>query len=228
MRVGHCAFGWAMLIALGGCGGASADGRAEVDQRSAAPASIGGVDCSTLSVPITLDNTAALATRVFVVELRGGGRSHKVVKLTAGDRRSFNLAVKDHRQAVILIRDEADGDVVTLERVDCTHRPAFDARAMLQQVNCSDHTLPVELDNSRSEIAADFSLESSDGGPGKIRFNRTFRVPPGEKTVVHVPVGHASIEFNAQLVDPPDGVDEWLGDGEGLEYNDYIFRVPCR
>ena len=45
---------------------------------------------------------------------------------------------------------------------------------------------------------------------------------------MHVPVGNDLIEFNAQLVDPPVGVDEWLGDGEGLEYNDYIFRVPCR
>jgi hypothetical protein len=41
------------------------------------------------------------------------------------------------------------------------------------------------------------------------------------KTVVRVPVGSDSIEFNAKLVDPPDGVDEWL-------YNDYIFKVACR
>lgn len=33
-------------------------------------------------------------------------------------------------------------------------------------------------------------------------------------------VGNDSIEFNAKLVDPPEGVDEW-------PYNDYIFRVAC-
>jgi hypothetical protein len=237
MRVGRCVFGLAMLIALDGCGHASARHSAPADPPRTAPASspasIGHLDCSTLSVPITLDNTAWLATRFFVVERRqpaGDGGQRQVVMLAAGERRSLDLAVRDHRDTTVYISDEDDGETLAAAEIEvsCSPHPAFDARATLQPVSCRDHTLPVMLDNTRSEIPAEFSLESSDGAPGNIRFNKTYRVPPGDKTVVRVPVGNDRIEFNVQLVDPPDGVDEWLGDGEGLEYNDYIFEVPCR
>jgi hypothetical protein len=227
-----------MLVALDGCGSASSSGSGRVDTpppapasiapASIAPASIGQLDCATLSVPITFDNTASLAARYFVVEgreLDGDGRQRQVVMLAAGERRSLDLAVRDHRRASVYVSDmDSDGDenLAAAEiKVSCSPPPAFDARATLRPVSCSDHTVPVLLDNTRSGIPAEVLLESSDGAPGNIRFNKTYRVPPGDKTVVRVPVGNDSIEFNAQLVDPPDGVDEWL-------YNDYIFNVRCR
>jgi hypothetical protein len=160
-----------------------------------------------------------------VVESReqasNGGRQE--VMLAAGERRSLDLAVRDHRDTTIYVSDELSEEMLATTKidVDCSARPAFDARVTLQPVRCTDHTLPVMLDNTRSEIPAEFFLGSSDGAPGKIRFNKTYRVPPGDRAVAHVPVGNDSIEFNAQLVDPPDGVDEWL-------YNDYIFKIPCR
>ena len=226
----------AMLIALDGCGHASARHSAFADPPPSAsastPASIGQLDCSTLSVPITLDNTAGLATRFFVVESReqASNGERKEVMLAEGEHRSLDLTVRDHRDTTIYVSDElSEESLATTEiDVDCSARPAFDARVTLQQVRCSDHTLPVMLDNTRSEIPAEFFLESSDGAAGTFRFEKKYRVAPGDRKVAHVPVGSDSIEFNAQLVDPPDGVDEWLGVGEGLEYNDYIFEVPCR
>jgi hypothetical protein len=173
-------------------------------------------------VPITLDNTAGLATRFFVVESRDGGLRQEVM-LAEGEHRSLDLAVRDHRETTIYVSDELSEEFLATTEIDveCSARPAFDARATLQPVRCSDHMLPVMLDNTRSEILAEFTLGSSDGAHGDISFYNTYRVPPGDKTVVRVPVGNDSIEFNAKLVDPPDGVDEWL-------YNDYIFKVSCR
>jgi hypothetical protein len=172
MRVGRCVFGLAMLIALDGCGHASARHSAPADPPRTAPASspasIGHLDCSTLSVPITLDNTAWLATRFFVVERRQpAGGQRQVVMLAAGERRSLDLAVRDHRDTTVYISDEDDGETLAAAEIEvsCSPHPAFDARATLQPVSCRDHTLPVMLDNTRSEIPAEFSLESSDGAP---------------------------------------------------------------
>ena len=158
MRLTLCVFSLALLMALDACGDASARGHASADQRPAVPATIGALDCSTLSVPIHLDNGAGLATRVFVVERReavGASRSYQVVMLATGEHRALDLAVRDHRHAMIFISDEADDDGRTLARADidvsCSPEPTFDAKASLQPVDCSDHTLPVVLDNTRSE-----------------------------------------------------------------------------
>jgi hypothetical protein len=204
---------------------------AAAEQPHAASASIGEVDCSALTVPVALNNTASLTATTFLVdkfEFSGTGKFYETFQVPAGARQDVRVPVRDHRAARIFVYDEtlqvADHDEAQLAHEDievaCTPKPEFAPDATLGPVNCADHTRPLTLDNTRSEVAVEFWVYGGGMGAGPLRFDEKISVAPGDETTVHVPVGNDLFEFNTQVSDPPDETDPWI-------FNDYVFTVDC-
>jgi len=197
-----------------------------------ATAVIGAVTCNdSPTVPVTLQNTASSEPVVFFVEGWVSGANTrlfaKATSVPAGEGREVAMPVRDHQQLSVRVYKgplDADGEperFLAMSEIDvaCTPAPVFKADATVGKVRCSDHTLPVKLDNRGSEVVAEFWVYGSSSGE-RLEFDRRYRIPPGTRRIIHVPVGDNLFEFNAQVSGP-------LGTEGSWPYNDYRFKVAC-
>ena len=187
-------------------------------------AGIGAVDCAQMLVDVTLDNSRSEVEVMYQVTWREGGvdpeEAHFVVP--AGDVQSFPIPVAENSDVFVQVAERVQGEegeglvavVVAKEfiRVDCAS--GDEPRASIGDVNCTNMTVPVTLDNIRSpletgfRVAADWEAHS---------FMREFSLAAGaELVVVPVPVSNHVKAF--MLVENVDG-------GATLDFE--ILDVDC-
>ena len=223
----------ALALVLIGCSERVADppgDRPTKDSYVWTKAAIDDVDCTDpITLPVTLDNTASTEAVVFIIEGREYDGTHgfdKTIPVPAGATQKVPIPVREHRQVLVYVSQgprDADGEParsLVSDEIDvaCTPAPIYKPDAIVGAVRCADRTLPVTLDNRRSNIVAEFWVYGTDYGERE--FDRRYRVPPGKRKVVYVPVGDDHYEFNAQVIDPPGTRDTWL-------HNDYRFKILC-
>jgi hypothetical protein len=197
-----------------------------------ATAIIGDVTCQDPpTVPVTLENTASSEPVSFIVQGWVQGENtllfEKTTSVPAGESREVAMPVKDHQPLSVYVYKgplDPNGEperYLAISDIDvaCTPAPVFRADAIVGEVRCSDHTLPVTLDNRGSEVVAEFWVYGSSSGE-RLEFDRRYRIPPATRKVIHVPVGDNLFEFNAQVSGP-------LGTEGSWPYNDHRFKVPC-
>jgi hypothetical protein len=95
-------------------------------------ATIGEVDCETLTVPVTLDNTASIESTRFIV-LSGTTDADEATyeeeyELAPGEKRVVRVPVPNDAEAAIVVSDSEDGDgdlfEVEIFDVACAKKPA--------------------------------------------------------------------------------------------------------
>lgn len=162
-------------------------------------ATIGQLDCGTLTIPVTLDNSRATDPTTYLV-ISGDGEAEEPepqrIAVPAGATRVIQLAVRDHTGVFVYV---ADGDipqgtdeedfgeplVQAFIDVTCTiqrHAPSV----RVGRVNCTTLSVPVTLDNTRSDDLAVFAVTAIADVPGGLS-KAIHEVDPGHKVVVHVP-----------------------------------------
>ena len=165
-------------------------------------ATIGELDCSALVIPVTLDNSRATAATKFLVISESGegdeGEELEPQRITvaAGETRIIQLAVRDHSGVFVYVADadipqdtdeEDFGEPLAQAAIDvsCTiqrHAPSV----RVGRVNCTTLSVPVTLDNTRSDDLAAFALTAIADVRGGLS-KAIHEVDPGHKVVVHVP-----------------------------------------
>jgi LPXTG-motif cell wall-anchored protein len=200
-------------------------------------ASIGDVNCTTLTVPVTLDNSAstvAVTYGFWAEDATPGGDGEFIVgdtvQVPAGAIRIVTVPVTEDTRVSVYVFDEGRSEeasgiylfLTTAElTVDCIDDIApLDPQARIGGVDCVEMTVEVTLDNSRSEVEAIYEVTWQDHlgeqvdrsvvTPGGVE---TFLVPVVENVLVHV-----GVEANGQAEDGYEGV-------VGLAFES--FQVDC-
>ena len=136
-------------------------------------ARIGGVDCAQMAVDVTLDNSRSEDETTYLVSASTGEDEEPTYQQTfdvpAGEIQPVLVPVDENVVVEVFVGDEevleeTDGEQGFLGQelfpVDCT--PGDDPRSSIGKVNCTDLTVPVNLDNSRSPVVTDFLIIAGD------------------------------------------------------------------
>ncbi|MEP6762388.1 MAG: LPXTG cell wall anchor domain-containing protein [Sporichthyaceae bacterium] len=196
-------------------------------------ASIADMDCGTLTVPVTLDNTRWFAETTFYVWAQDQLSEFfdnfpaltRTVELAAGTLRVVNIPVTEDVRVWVGVADQPFPDgafygnpyAEELIDVDCAPGRGF-TTAAVGQVDCQTMTLPVRVDNSRVNHRV-FELDVV-ANPNRGRaFFSAFSVGASQVRVVRVPVTNHSrvkvfvlMNVSQTLLEPSRLLAEWIID----------------
>jgi LPXTG-motif cell wall-anchored protein len=169
-------------------------------------ASIGNVDCEILTVPVMLDNTRSTTSMTFQVfgqsSAVGGSTYDKDFTVAAGETLVVDVPVTEDTRVVVgasdrELTDSSGGEdgilAAELLDVDCAPgRPRVQPRALFSAVDCSHLTVSLTLDNSGSDVAAEFFVSSGETEELPPLVDRTTDLAPGATEVLSLPVRRES------------------------------------
>lgn len=124
-------------------------------------AAVGTFDCQKLSVRVSLDNTFSKQATRFAIAVSGGGRpSHsETVDLPAGAKSSTTLTLVNNAiNAVRVTVGTGEREAIVGEAEHMCGLYSHDPRASFGEVDCSDLTVVLTLDNSRSTDEARYGV----------------------------------------------------------------------
>jgi LPXTG-motif cell wall-anchored protein len=194
-------------------------------------AGIGGVDCAKMNVDVTLDNSRSEVEAIYQVtwekHISTGSAEQQDDNfiVAAGDVQTFLSRVAENTYVVIRVAaervpGEQGGSWVYLAVeslwVNCT--PGDYPRVRIGEVNCTNLTVPVTLDNTRSPLRAYFRVWA-DYPPGAPfdELQHSFVVAGGDQHVVPVPVPNTG------------EVRVWVDDDDfDFRLADETFDVDCK
>jgi hypothetical protein len=168
-------------------------------------ASIGDVDCTTLTVPVTLDNSRSSEAVTYEVaaevpddldEFEEVTTFEEAVEVPAGTTRIVSVPVTEETEVHLMVapspRVEFDFGHSLADaqlRIDCTpDAGTHDARGRIGDVDCSSMTVDVTMDNGRSLEETTYSVVAESLAEDKLTYEQTFDVPAHELRTVNVPV----------------------------------------
>ena len=199
-------------------------------------ARIGDVDCAAMTVDVTLDNSRSEDETTYVVTATMNDTVGEPIfedgqtsTVPAGDVQTVRVPVTENLEVVVTVVDEdvleaTDGEEGTLAaemlQVDCTQ--GDEPRASIGEVNCSNLTVPVNLDNTRSPLETTFTILVLETGDVSYTYEESFDVAAGAERVAAVPVpNNAEVRMNVG--------DEFLAFFPlGISFDDETFAVDCQ
>ncbi len=162
-------------------------------------AKVGGVDCGHMTVDVTLDNSRSEQEVEFVVTMSLAVEDDPFYgdsfELPAGDTETLHRPVTENLPVRVFVGAGDGGGsegllVDELVLVDCT--PGDEPRVDVGLLSCTNLTVDVTLDNSRSPVRTWFEITVITGAPedwfGDATFNEVFSVAVGAERVISVPV----------------------------------------
>jgi LPXTG-motif cell wall-anchored protein len=155
-------------------------------------ASIGGVDCAQMTVDVTLDNSRSEVQAIYHVTREVGlGVQEDEVIVPPGVVQTLPIPVAEHIDVFVGVAEGVHDRVLATEMfflVDCT--PGDNPLASIGEVNCTDLTVPVTLDNTRSSVEMSFFIMAaeSSGLLSVEPYQDVFTVDGGAERVVRVPL----------------------------------------
>jgi hypothetical protein len=190
----------------GGEGGGAAQAPVEEGPLAAAAeqvrdprASIGDVDCTNLTVPVTLDNSRSTEPVVYEIlagRALGDPTFEETIRGATGAIRIMNVPVSEDTRVSVLVYEQPG--VAILEdhvlafatlTVDCNDDDdAHDPQASIGGVDCASLTAEVTLDNSRSEDETIYIVTASEGLDEETTYEEAFSMPAREVQTVRVPI----------------------------------------
>ncbi|MFZ0141832.1 MAG: hypothetical protein WAL70_12170, partial [Aeromicrobium sp.] len=191
-------------------------------------ARIGGLDCAQRTLDVTLDNSRSEDQTIYLVtaiSLADGDQFYEeAFTVPSGDVQNVSISVRENSTVGVIAGDKElleddsqdEGELAReLFRVDCT--PGDEPRAGIGEVNCTNVTVPLILDNTSSPVATTFNIIAyAEEGDEFFEYDEYFDVPAGEERTVAVPVpDHAEIVVTAS-----DGDTFYLGDALAYELVD--------
>jgi hypothetical protein len=159
-------------------------------------ARIGGVECAQMTVDVTLDNSRSAEEVTYAVTARltdeDEPTSEQTHAVPASEMQVVQVPVTENLEVRVLVQDKAgveEGGDVAAEtfRVDCT--PGDQPEANIGEAICSNLTVPVTLDNTRSPVDTFFLVLVGDEPSDK-----EFEVGAGAKRIVSVRVPNAHVK----------------------------------
>jgi hypothetical protein len=153
-------------------------------------ARIGDVDCAAMTLEVTLDNSRSeeeVNYRV-AVDLEERLTYEQIHNVPAGEVASVPVPVTENSVILVSVADEdlREGDMLFQRiRVDCM--PGDGPRASIDEVNCTNLTVPVTLDNTESSVETSFSVVATETNLVD-NYAETFNIMAGAVRVVPVPV----------------------------------------
>jgi hypothetical protein len=192
-------------------------------------ASIGDINCTNLTVPVTLDNSRSTEAVIYRVTLDDWGEEplfDKEVQVPGGATRIVTVQVSENADVAVFVgeprrEDFEPGVLLTFSylTVGCTYDGAYDARATVGGVDCASMTVDVTLDNSKSEDATTFAVfatsvqgEEQEESYFLDQFPATFDLPAGDVRTVPVPVVENSV-LNVDVFDVDAGEETQWDEG---------------
>jgi LPXTG-motif cell wall-anchored protein len=164
-------------------------------------ARIGDVDCAQMTVDVTLDNSRSEDETTYDVTVSLAVEDEPAYgdrfTVPAGEVQTIQMPVTENLPVVILVsvdapESEDEGRALTWElfRVDCT--PGDEPLASIGEVNCTNLTVPVTLDNTRSSMDSWFGIIATENADQFLdpTLNDYFPVDAGAERVVSVPVSN--------------------------------------
>ena len=198
-------------------------------------ASIGDINCTNLTVPVTLDNSRSTETvtyRILAGEawLDEGYSFEDTVQVSAGAIQTVNVPVTEDTFVEVLALDLPAGDewggpmlADSFLEIDCTDDDdPQDPQARIGSVDCERMTVDVTLDNSRSEVEMTYIVTVSLAYEDEPASFEDYDLLAGEVEPVQVPV----TENVPVYVFVGAGDDTWDAWEEGFLI-DELFRVNC-
>jgi hypothetical protein len=198
-------------------------------------ASIGDINCTNLTVPVTLDNsrsTKAALYEIFAGDADGDEPTlEKTVAGPAGAIQIIDVAITEDTQFALSVYDRSQGDdledrilTFALLAVDCSvdddsHHP----QARIGGLDCASMTIDATLDNSRSEDETTYLVTVFGLSYEEPTYEKTFTVPAGLMQTIPVPVTENSAVVVA--VGDNDALEETGGEEGDLARE--LFRVDC-
>jgi hypothetical protein len=194
-------------------------------------ARIGGLDCVHLTLDVTLDNSRSedeTSYLVTAISLPDEEQTYEqMFTVPSGGVQTVTVPVNENSTVGVIVGDkdvldETEGDegnlALELFRVDCT--PGDEPRASIGEVNCTNLTVPLILDNTRSAVETTFTVVAFAPESDEYFENEDyFAVAAGAERSVAVPLlDHAKV-----VVIAADG--DKLFQGDALAYE--TFDVDC-
>jgi len=198
-------------------------------------ASIGDVNCTDLTIPVTLDNTRSTEAVIYEVsagDADGDGPTfEETVRVAAGATRVMSVqATEDIQFAVYVVEPPREDFLpeITLAfavvSVNCTaDDESHDPQARIGGLDCAHLTLDVTLDNSRSADGTTYLVTAINLPDEEPTYEQTFNVAAGAVQTVPVPVTENSTV--GVTVSDEDALEET--DGEEGDLALELFRVDC-
>jgi hypothetical protein len=198
-------------------------------------ASIGDIDCTNLTVPVTLDNSGSTEDVSYLIlagDADGDGPTfEKTVPGPAGEIRVTNVSVTEDTRFAVYVYELSGNEYVydrilafAVVTVDCTaDNDAHDPQARIGGLDCTQKTVDVTLDNSRSEDATTYLVTAINLPDEEPFYEEMFTVPSGAAQTVSVPVSENSTV--GVIVGDKDVLDETEGEEGNLALE--LFRVDC-
>lgn len=161
-------------------------------------ARIGSLDCAHLQLDITLDNSRSEDEATYLVTASSRAYEEptyeQVFTVPSGDVQTIPVPVSEDSVVRAEVVDWDAPDEITgqlaleLFRVDCT--PGGGVGATIGEVDCTDLTVPVTLDNTSSGVDRTFLVYASDlnDGAGYVLDEGDFPVAAGAKDAGRVQV----------------------------------------
>jgi hypothetical protein len=118
--------------------------------------SIGDVDCSTLTVPVTLDNSRSITHTSFVVGTFSGEDSwEETVAVPAGETRVIQVEVTDVTNVQVYASNNSPGALGPFTSAQILVRCKLGETlptAAIGEIDCRTRTIPVTIDSSDTEV----------------------------------------------------------------------------
>lgn len=178
---------------------------ADDDDAQDPQARIGSLDCAQMTVDVTLDNSRSEVEMTYVVTVsfafEDEPASFEDYDLLAGEVQTVQVPVTENVPVYVFVGAGDDANEAfdegflanELFRVNCT--PGDEPLASIGEVNCTNLTVPVTLDNTRSSLESWFEIYAGDEDEfEEPTFYDGFWVAPGAQRVVP-----ARIPNNAQV-----------------------------
>ena len=175
-------------------------------------ATIGALDCASLTVAVTLDNTRATQATRFEVyaqdDFETAAPFDQTFVVAAGSTQVVQVPVRDHTSVYVSATDTGiaigqPGNLLAEDFIDvaCTPEPTSDALATVGHINCAALTLPVTLDNTRSSRDTTFVVRAGDISTGEeLPVVASVHLAAGAERVLEVSVINHT-EFGIFVVD---------------------------
>jgi LPXTG-motif cell wall-anchored protein len=191
-------------------------------------AGIGDPDCSSFTIPITLDNSGSPSGTTFWVALVNV-ESLKSFVVPAGAKQVVQVEVTEDSFETVIVSLASDGsNWLALEDITvyCVPRQGW-TTATVGDFDCRTRTFPITIDNSdvteTTEVwvlaeSRDFQIDDF------FSFEETFRVASGAVQVVRVrgPASNQRLDVNVSNLDEPQTPTENLN----LAYRDLQINCP--
>ena len=190
------------------------------------------LDCESSSVEVTLDNSRSEDETTFRVTARTvpdeTETSNRTIDVPAGGMLVVWVPIAEDSSVLVAVVDqdvmeETEGEegelALKLFRVDC--KTGRVPRASLGELNCTNLTVPVTLDNTRVQWPSTFAIGAFDINVAYNRYyENLFDVDAGATRVVAVPVpNHAEVRVFVG--------DQYLLENDSVIFDHETFDVNC-